>query len=95
MLKVKGPRALVQKIDLSGLKSSVIEVVTYSEQPSQYALVVGVGQGDRLDSGKFLPMDVQPGDTVLIKPMCGTPVKVDGEAFHLLMRDDMLAIIDL
>lgn len=93
--KVWGPRALVKRVE-NQLKSSVIEVITYGEQePSQFALVLAVGPGSVRDDGTVFPLEVMPGDTVIMKKLCGTPVFLNGEMCHLVMRDDLLAIVDL
>lgn len=92
--KVLGPRALVKKLD-NQLQSQSITVVQFTEEPSQFAVVLAVGRGTKLDSGRVLPMDVAVGDTVVIKKLCGTPVFINGEVCHLVMREDMLGVLAL
>jgi chaperonin GroES len=92
--RVMGSRVLVKKLD-NPLQSQTIEVVQFTEEPSQFAIVLAVGPGTKLDNGRVLPMDVQAGDTVVIKKLCGAPVFINGEACHLVMRDDCLAILEL
>ncbi len=82
MMKVLGPRALVKRITLE-TKSSLIEVVEFSAEPSQFALVLAVGK---------VP-DVQVGDTVLLTRYCGASINSDDET--MVMADDILAVVDL
>jgi chaperonin GroES len=85
----------VKRVD-NQIKSSVIEVITFGEaEPSQFALVLAVGPGSKREDGSLFPLEVQPGDTVILKKLCGSSVFLNGEACHLVMRDDLLAVIDL
>jgi chaperonin GroES len=92
--KVMGPRALVKRLE-NTLQSSKIEIIQYQAEPSQFAVVLAVGPGDRLDNGTVKPMEVKQNDVVVLKKLCGAPVFVNGEACALVMRDDLLAVIDL
>jgi len=92
--KVMGSRALVKRIENS-LQSRTIEVIQYQAEPSQFAVVLAVGPGDKLDNGRTFPMDVKQNDVVILKKLCGTSVFVNGEACQLVMREDLLAVIDL
>jgi chaperonin GroES len=65
---------------------------TAKEKPLE-ALVIAVGSGKILDSGKTLPLDVKAGDKVLIGKYSGSEVKLDDEDHIILREDDILAII--
>lgn len=98
MFKPHGPRVLVKKLEDGGPKSSLIEVVSYNETPSQFATVLAVGEGHKKDDGSYIPLEVRPGQMVVTKPFSGTPVRVffDGgfiEA-HLLMDEDVLMVVE-
>jgi chaperonin GroES len=92
--RVMGPRALVKRVE-NQLRSQTIEVVQFEEEPSMFAIVLAVGPGDRLNDGRVIPMDCRPGDTVIIKKLSGSPLYVNGEACFLVMREDVLATLDL
>lgn len=95
--KPKGPRVLVLKERTAKPTSSHIEVVSYSDEPSQFALVLAVGDGTLRRDGGRNPVEVKPGQRVVVKPQSGAPVRVpfNGEDIdcHLLMEDDVLMVI--
>lgn len=92
-MKVKGPRALVKRLDEMAMKSSLIEVVQYNAAPSQFAYVLAVGDGARLPDGQRRPLEFKAGDTVITKPFSGAPVEFEGEDLFMLMEDDVLAVV--
>jgi chaperonin GroES len=63
------------------------------EKPLE-ALVIAVGTGKILDSGKTHALSVKAGDKVLIGKYSGSEVKLDGEDHLILREDDVLAILD-
>ena len=63
------------------------------EKPLE-ALVVSVGSGKILESGKTLPPSVKAGDKVLIGKYSGSEVTFDGEEHIILREDDVLAILE-
>ena len=80
-------------------KSSILEVVSYSKEPSIYAIVVSVGQGMRIpmplpNAGKRIPNDVKVGDIVILKPNSGAPVTIKGEEYHVVTNEDCLCVVD-
>lgn len=97
MFKPNGPRVLVSKIAEGGPKSSIIEVVSYTDEPSQFARVLAVGDGYKKAGGGYIPLDVLPGQLVVTKPYAGSPVtvEIDGAPIeaHLLMDEDVLMVI--
>ena len=63
------------------------------EKPLE-ALVVSVGSGKILESGKTLPLSVNVGDEVLIGKYSGSEVKLGGEDHIILREDDILAVLE-
>jgi chaperonin GroES len=63
------------------------------EKPLE-ALVVSVGVGKILESGKTLPLSVKAGDQVLVGKYSGSEVKLDGEEHIILREDDILGIFE-
>ena len=47
----------------------------------------------KTDDGKRLPMDVEPGQTVLYAKYAGSEVKLDDEEYLILRVSDVLAIL--
>ena len=66
---------------------------TAKEKPLE-ALVIAVGHGKVLDSGKTQALEVKAGDKVLIGKYSGSEVKIDGEEHIILREDDILAVLD-
>ena len=72
-------------------KGGIIIPDTAKEKPLE-GVVVAVGSGKSVKSGKVIPLDVKAGDKVLFGKYTGTEVKVDGEELVLLREDDVLAV---
>ena len=66
---------------------------TAKEKPLE-ALVISVGSGKILESGKRQPLSVKAGDKVLIGKYSGSEVKLDGKDHLILNEDDVLAILE-
>jgi chaperonin GroES len=63
-----------------------------AEKPSQ-GEVLAAGSGRVAEDGTVVPMVVQPGDRVLFGKHAGQTVKIDGEDYHILREDDVMAIV--
>ncbi|MCL2723723.1 MAG: co-chaperone GroES [Polyangiaceae bacterium] len=72
-------------------KGGIIIPDTAKEKPLE-GVVIAVGSGAVLKSGKVVPLDVKAGDKVLFGKYAGTEVKVNGEELVLLREDDVLAV---
>jgi len=66
---------------------------TAKEKPLE-ALVIAVGHGKVLDSGKVQALEVKAGDKVLIGKYSGSEVKIDGEEHIILREEDILAVLE-
>ena len=86
-------RIVIKRLEQeSTTKGGIIIPDTAKEKPIQ-GLVVAVGNGKVLKNGKTLPLDVKPGDKVLIGKYSGTEVKLDGVEHVIINEDDVLAVI--
>ena len=63
------------------------------EKPLE-ALVISVGNGKILESGRTQALSVKAGDKVLIGKYSGSEVKLDGKDHIILREDDVLAILE-
>jgi chaperonin GroES len=63
-----------------------------AEKPSQ-GEVLAAGGGRVAEDGTVIPMVVQLGDRVLFGKTAGQTVKIDGEDYHILREDDVMAIV--
>ena len=66
---------------------------TAKEKPVE-ARVIAVGNGKLLEDGTLRPLDVKPGDTVLLAKYAGSEIKIDGEEHVVLREEEILAVID-
>lgn len=92
---VNGARALIKRLDAQDLSSNLIEVIRYEAPPSQFAVVIEAGNGDRLPSGVRRPLDFKKGDMVIVKPYSGALVPIDGEDFFMVVEEDVLAVCEV
>jgi len=63
-----------------------------AEKPSQ-GEVLAAGTGRVTQDGVTVPMEVKSGDRVLFSKHAGQTVKVNGEEYHILREDDVMAVI--
>ena len=86
-------RVLVKRIETQEeIKGGIIIPDTAKEKP-QEAEIVAVGPGKFGDAGKRMPMNVKPGDRVLIGKYSGTDIKLEDVEHTILREDEVLAII--
>ena len=92
-IKPLADRVLVKRLDEEEEQKvgGIIIPDTAKEKP-QEAEVMAVGPGS-LDDGKRVPLEVKPGDKVLIGKYSGTEVKIEGEEYLIIREDELLAIV--
>ena len=73
--------------------SGIVLPDSAGEKPEQ-GVVLATGPGRRNDQGQFVPLIVQPGDTVLFGKYSGQTVKLDGEELLVIREEDVLAIVE-
>ena len=93
-LKPLGSRVVVEPIEQEDLTTGGIYLPDTAKEKPQRGVVASVGPGDRDDSGKHVPMDVNAGDTVLFNKYSGTEIKIDSKKLLILRESDLLAIIE-
>jgi chaperonin GroES len=87
-------RILAKRLAEEGKTSSGLFIPDTAKEKPLEALVVAVGAGKILESGKTQALLVKVGDKVLIGKYSGSEVKLDGEDHIILREDDVLAILD-
>jgi chaperonin GroES len=86
-------RIVVKRVDHEEkTKGGIIIPDTAKEKPVE-ALVVAVGNGKVQKNGKVRPVEVKPGDRILLGKYSGTEVKLDGVDHVILGEEDVLAIL--
>lgn len=101
-MRVLGNRVLVKRVEEKPVTSAIIEIVQgygSTPEPSIFALVAEVGQGQRLPSGGFIPIECSVGDLVIVKKYSGAPLTLTNNAgmqeeFHLVAAEDVLAVVE-
>jgi len=87
-------RVVVKRIEIEEqVRGGIIIPDTAKEKP-QEAEVVAVGPGKLNDDGKRSPIDVKPGDRILIGKYSGSEIKIDDEDFVILREDEILAVLE-
>ncbi|RMH16992.1 MAG: co-chaperone GroES [Acidobacteria bacterium] len=74
------------------VRGGIIIPDTAKEKP-QEAEIIAVGPGKIGEDGKRAPMDVKPGDRVLIGKYSGSEVKIGDDELVILREDEVLAVI--
>ena len=89
-----GDRVLVKRVAADEkTKGGIILPDTAKEKPRE-GIVVAVGNGKLLDTGKRQEMSVKKNDRVLFSSYAGSEIKLDGEEMLILGEDEILAVID-
>jgi chaperonin GroES len=63
-----------------------------AEKPCQ-GIVLEVGTGHITEDGTIVPLAIAVDDRVLFSKHAGQTVKIEGEEFHLLREEEVVAII--
>jgi chaperonin GroES len=93
-LKPLGSRVVIEPIEQEEVTAGGIVLPETAKEKPQQGLVLSVGQGDRDEAGKRIPMDVSVGDKVLFAKYSGTEIKMDGKKLLILRESDILAIVE-
>ena len=88
-----GDRVLVKPLEKEEkTKGGIVLPDTAKEKP-QDGEVVAVGNGQVLEDGKTIPLQVKKGDKILFGKYSGSEVKVEEEEYMIMKEEDILAII--
>eukprot|EP01122_Echinamoeba_exundans_P009228 TRINITY_DN3212_c1_g1_i1.p2 TRINITY_DN3212_c1_g1~~TRINITY_DN3212_c1_g1_i1.p2 ORF type:complete len:129 (-),score=45.74 TRINITY_DN3212_c1_g1_i1:345-731(-) len=66
---------------------------TASER-SNTGVVVAIGKGKRTSDGKFIPLTVKVGDTVMLNDFGGSDVKLNGKEYALFKEEELLGVLE-
>ena len=93
-VKPLGNRVLVKRSQVKTTKGGILLPDTAKEKPKQ-GEVVAVGPGKLDDDGKFQPMNVSVGDSVLFSNYAGTEVKSDEQdvEYLIMSEEDILGVL--
>jgi chaperonin GroES len=94
MLKPLGDRVIAKSTEREEVTKGGIVLPDSAKEKPQEGMVIAVGPGKLLDSGKMAEMDVKVGDKIIYSKYGGTEVKVDGEEYIILRQEDVLAVLE-
>ena len=86
-------RILVERVEQEEQTSGGIIIPDTAKEKPMEAEVIAVGAGAKDDTGNRLPVDVEPGQRVLIGKYAGTDVKLDGRDYTILRENDILGVL--
>ncbi len=88
-------KVLVERDEVETVTSAGIYIPesANTEKP-QFATVIAVGDGTLNDDGTRIPLDVNPGDRIILSKWGGTDIKLEGQEYLIINASDVLAIID-
>jgi chaperonin GroES len=92
-LKPLGNRVVVEPTEQEEITAGGIVLPETAKEKPMKGKVLSAGPGERDEDGKYIPMDVKAGDTVLFAKYAGTEIKVDGKKLLILRESDLLAIV--
>jgi chaperonin GroES len=92
MLKPLGNRVLIKPLTEEGTSAGGIVLPDTAKKKPLEGEVIAVGEGERLESGKVVPLPVKVGDIVVYPEFGGTEVRVGQEEYLIVDADSILAI---
>ena len=87
-------RVLVKQCEAEEVTAGGIVLPDTAKEKPQRGVVIAVGPGKMLDSGKRGAMGLSKKDEVFYGKYSGTEVTIDGEPYVILRESDVLAVIE-
>src|SRR5438874_11981830 len=87
-------RILVKRIEEQEQRIGGIIIPDTAKEKPQQAKVVAAGSGRVNDDGNTIPLDVKPGDYVLIGKYAGTEITLEGEEYLIVREDEILGVAE-
>ena len=97
MLKPFDARVVVQKPQKEQQTESGIFLPDTVDEQSQTAqgIVVSVGPGSRnMNTGDYMPMPINEGDTIIFTKFSATEIQHEGEEFFVVAERDIVAVVE-
>lgn len=92
-IKPLGNNVLLKRIEEDEQVRGGIIIPDSAKEKPQEAEIVEVGTGKIDHNGNLVPIDVKPGDRVIVPSYGGTNIKIKGEVHTILTYDTVLAVI--
>ena len=87
-----GDRVVLKQLEAEETTKSGIVLPGQAQEKPQQAEVIAVGPGGVVE-GKEVKMEVKVGNKVIYSKYAGTEVKLDGEEYIIVKKNDILAIV--
>jgi len=87
-------RIVVRRLEQKETMQGGLYIPDSAKEKPQEGEVVAVGKGKRLEDGKVVALDVQPGDRILFGKYSGSDIKLDGEELLIMREDEVLGILE-
>ena len=87
-------RVLLKRLEEGEQRIGGIIIPDSAKEKPQQATVVAVGNGRITEEGTVIPLDVKPGDLVLIGKYAGNEIKLDGEDLLIVREDEILGVLE-
>ncbi|MFH1037021.1 MAG: co-chaperone GroES [Patescibacteria group bacterium] len=75
-------------------KAGILLPDTAEKEKPEEGLVIAVGPGRKVSSGKIIPMSVKEGQKVLFNKYGPNEIKVDNKEYLIAKEEDILAVIE-
>jgi chaperonin GroES len=89
-----GDRILVKRLEARDIVKGGIIIPDSAKEKPQEGIVVALGEGRRVKSGKLLPFDVKVGDRVVIEKYTGSDITVEGDEYTIIKEESVLAVLE-
>ena len=94
-IKPLSDHILIEPISQEGkTKAGILLPSTAEKERPEQGKVVAVGPGERLSSGKVIPLAVKKGDIVLFTKYGPNEIKVGDKEYLIAKEEDILAILE-
>ena len=87
-------RIVVKRVEKQEEMHGGLYIPDSAKEKPQEGEVVAVGKGKRLEDGKVIPLDLQPGDRILFGKYSGSDIKLDGDEYLIMREDEVLGVLD-
>ena len=87
-------RIVVKRVEQKEQMQGGLYIPDTAKEKPQEGEVVAVGKGKRMEDGKVIPLDVQPGDRILFGKYSGSDIKIDNEEYMIMREDEILGILE-
>ena len=75
-------------------QSGILLPETAEKERPEQGKIIACGPGKKDKKGKFIPLEIKPGDVVLFTKYGPNEIKVKGKEYLIAKEDDILAILE-